>query len=95
MVGCSQSSEQVVELKRFPVDSLEGIPTQSVVQIDQQISSEGNGSLRITATKPTVIQLYEVGDREIDPPSFQTGAWQPLGMRQMKPNDSFCRLEKW
>jgi len=34
MVGCSQSLEQVAELKRFSVDSLEAIITQSAIQID-------------------------------------------------------------
>jgi hypothetical protein len=56
-IGFSQPSEepiepkQVVELKRFPIDSLEGIITRSGVQLDKQISSDGNGSLRITAKK--------------------------------------------
>ena len=49
-----------VELKRFPVDTTEGIITQSSVEIDKQISSDGNGSLRITATEATVVRLFEI-----------------------------------
>jgi hypothetical protein len=62
IVGCSKPSKQVVELKRFPVDSMEEIITQSGVQIDKAVSSDGKGSFRITATEPTVVRLFEVGD---------------------------------
>lgn len=66
IVGCSKPSRQVTELKRFSVDNLEEIITLSDVQIDKQISSDGNGSLRITVTKPTVIRLFEIGDIDIE-----------------------------
>jgi hypothetical protein len=57
---------EATELKRFPVDNLEGIIRQSGVQLDRQISSDGNGSLRINATEPTVIRLFETGDIDIE-----------------------------
>ena len=67
VVGCGQKeSEQVTELRHFPVDNTEGIITQSGVQIDKQISADGNGSLRITATEPTVVRLFEVGDIDVE-----------------------------
>ncbi|MFZ3091188.1 MAG: hypothetical protein WA240_11275 [Nitrospirota bacterium] len=66
IAGCSKPAQQGSELKRFPIDSLEGIITQSGVQIDKQISSDGNGSLRITAAEPTVIRLFETGDIDIE-----------------------------
>ncbi|MHC4460681.1 MAG: DUF4190 domain-containing protein [Planctomycetota bacterium] len=56
----------ITELKSFPLDSTEGVIAQSGVAIDKQISSDGNGSLRITATKPTVIRLFETGDIDIE-----------------------------
>jgi hypothetical protein len=65
-VACSKSSKHVEELKRFPIDSMRGIITRSGVGIDKDISSDGNGSLRITSTKPTVIRLFEVGDIDIE-----------------------------
>ena len=65
-VGCSQPSKQVVELKQFPIDSMEGIITRSSVEIDRDISSDGNGSLRITSTKPVVIRLFETGDIDVE-----------------------------
>lgn len=65
-VSCSQSSKEVVELKRFPIDSIEGVITRSGVGIDREISSDDNGSLRISSTKPTVIRLFETGDIDIE-----------------------------
>ena len=62
LIGCSKSPQKVIELKRFLIDSLEGIITQSGVQFDKEVSSDGNGSLKITATEPTVVRLFELGD---------------------------------
>jgi hypothetical protein len=66
LVGCSKPSQEVVELKRFPIDSLEGIITQSGVQFDKEVSSDGKGSLKIVATEPTVVRLFELGDIDIE-----------------------------
>jgi len=57
---------KVTELQRFPLDSTEGVITQSGVRIDKQISSDGNGSLRIESTEPTTIRLFETGDIDIE-----------------------------
>ena len=66
VVGCSKPSKQVGELKRFPIDNFEGLITKSGVQIDKEISSDGNGSLRITAKEPIVVRLFEVGDIDLE-----------------------------
>jgi len=66
VIGCTKPSTEVVELKMFPVDNLEGIITQSGVEIDKAVSSDGNGSLKITATEPAVVRLFEVGDIDIE-----------------------------
>ncbi len=55
-----ESARVRIELKRFPVETMEGIITQSGVEIDKQISSDSNGSLRITATEATVVRLFEI-----------------------------------
>jgi len=60
--GCSNRGSTVVELKRYPVESLDGVISKSTVVFDKQISSDGNGSIRITANKPATILLYETGD---------------------------------
>ena len=54
------------ELKHYSLDSTEGVLTQSGVTIDRQISSDGNGSLRIEATEPTTVRLFETGDIDIE-----------------------------
>jgi hypothetical protein len=65
-VSCSKPPQQVSELKRFPIESLEGVIAQSGLQFDKEISSDGNGSLRITATEPTVVRLFELGDIDVE-----------------------------
>lgn len=66
IAGCPKPSEQVVELKRFPLDSLEGVITQSGVELDKDISSDGKGSLRISTAAPTVVRLFELGDIDVE-----------------------------
>jgi len=55
-----ESARVQIELKRFPVDTMEGIIAQAGVEIDKQISSDSNGSLRIIATEATVVPLFEI-----------------------------------
>ena len=66
LASCSKPSPVVVELNRFPIDSLDGIITQSGVQFDKEVSSDGNGSLKITATEPTVVRLFELGNIDVE-----------------------------
>lgn len=74
LVACSQPKEKVkeqaVEIKHFTLDSLEGVITQSGVEVDKEISTDGNGSLRVTATEPTVVRLFETGDIDIEDASL-------------------------
>jgi hypothetical protein len=66
LTNCSKSTSQAVEIKSFPVDNLEGIITQSGVEMDKTVSSDGKGSLRISVAEPTVVRLYEVRDLNIE-----------------------------
>ncbi len=65
-VGCYSSSPRIVELKRFSLDNLQDIIQQTGVEIDKKILAEGEASLRITAEEPTVIELYDGGDLNIE-----------------------------
>ena len=66
-VGCGKKeSKEITELKHFPIDNTERIITQSGVEIDKQISADGNGSLRITAAESTVVRLFETGDIDVE-----------------------------
>jgi hypothetical protein len=60
--GCSKPSGKVMEVKHYPIENLDGVITRTDVAVDKEITSDGNGSLRITANQPTTIRLYETGD---------------------------------
>lgn len=64
--GCARLSNTVTEVKHYPIKSLEGLITRTDVVIDNEITSDGNGSLRITTNKPTTIRLYETGDIDVE-----------------------------
>lgn len=64
--GCSKPSEEVTVLKHFPLDTMEGLITRSDVDIDKEISFDGNGSLRISTVQRTVVRLFEVRDIDIE-----------------------------
>ncbi len=66
VAACSTELQETTDLKHYPIDSLQGIITQSGIQIDEKITSDGNGSLRITTTEPTTVELYETGDIGIE-----------------------------
>ena len=67
--GCTdraQAPAAAVELKRLPLDTATGVLTSSGVAFDPTQSVDGKGSLRITATGPTTVRLYELGDIDVD-----------------------------
>jgi hypothetical protein len=66
LFGCSRQPARVVEIRHFPLDSVQGVITKSVVQIDRDITSDGNGSLRINASGPITIRLFDLGDPGIE-----------------------------
>ena len=55
-----------VVLRQYPLDNIQGLITQSDVSIDRQISSDGNGSLRIETTESTTIRLFETGALDVE-----------------------------
>ena len=59
--GCTKKPEQMVELKKYSLDTLEGVITQSGVEIDQSVSSDGKGSLKVSLSQPTIVHLFETG----------------------------------
>jgi hypothetical protein len=65
-LNCSPAKEEVVELRHLPIDRLEGIISLDSVEFDREVTSDGNGSLRVTAVEPTTVRLYEVADIDID-----------------------------
>jgi hypothetical protein len=55
-----------IELKHFALDSLEGVRATTGVSFDQNISSDGKGSLRVDAAGPMIVPLFEVTDVSIE-----------------------------
>lgn len=64
--ACPAQQNQTVELKRYPLDSLEGIISRTGVELDPAISSDGKGSIRVAAAAPLTVRLYETGDIPVD-----------------------------
>jgi hypothetical protein len=51
-----------MELKRFPLDSLEGVRATTGSSFDSKISADGKGSLRVDAKEPITVPLFEITD---------------------------------
>jgi hypothetical protein len=66
LFGCSTKRDEVREVKHYPLDTLDGIISQSGIALDKDISSDQRGSLRITTESPTTVRLFETGDLSID-----------------------------
>jgi hypothetical protein len=64
--GCSQQQAQLTELKSYAVNDLDGLIAQSNVQLDQNVSNDSMGSLKITVPESTTINLYETGDLDAE-----------------------------
>ena len=64
--SCSKSIEPITQLKHFPIDNIKSIITQTGVEIDSEISSDGHGSLRIAVEESTTVRLFELGDIDIE-----------------------------
>lgn len=66
IAGCSKPATESAEIKRYTLDTLDGVITRSGVEVDKAVSSDGKGSLKITAAAPTVVKLFETGDIDIE-----------------------------
>jgi len=66
ILNCSREKEPAVTLKTYTCDNLEGLISLTDVSIDSSIFSEGSASIKLTATEPRVINLFETGDLEVE-----------------------------
>lgn len=62
----TQQAGEVAIVKNYPLDSTEGVLTTSGVGFDADVSSDGAGSLRIEATQPVIVRLFETGDIDVE-----------------------------
>ena len=68
MSACAsgQAPTAAVELKHFPLDSLEGVRATTGASFDPKISADGKGSLRVDAKEPITVPLFEVTDVSVE-----------------------------
>ena len=64
--SCSRPPKIVSELARYELNSLEGVLTESNVTVDSTVSSDGTASLKIAAPGPTTVNLFELGDVDVE-----------------------------
>jgi len=69
-LACAKQPQPMRVLQGYPLDVKTGIITQSDertrLSIDRNVFAEGTGSLRITATEPITVRLFEVGDVDVE-----------------------------
>lgn len=66
LIVCGKKPAEISELKHFPVDNLDGIIAMSNIEIDKEISSDGNGAIRISVPESTTVRLFEAGNIDIE-----------------------------
>jgi hypothetical protein len=70
LLACTRFARQpagpAVELKHFPLDSLEGVRATKGVAFDSGVSTDGKGSLRVDSDGQLLVPLFEITDVNID-----------------------------
>ena len=66
MMSCSKASRKDLVIKEYSCDGLDGLIRISGIEVDDRVKSEGKASLKISLSEPSVIQLFETGDLDID-----------------------------
>ena len=65
LLSCQVQTEST-ELKFFPIKDLNGIVAQSGIVLDDSVSADSNSSIKIDASKPVVINLFNVIDVRVE-----------------------------
>ena len=65
-ISCSSSVTSEEVLFENSISDLAGVLTQSGVELDTQVTSDGNGSVKIIAEEPTTVRLFEVSEIEAE-----------------------------
>lgn len=65
-LSCSGPDREVKELAGFSCNTLLGLVSQTGVMIDGETTSDGDGSLRVTAEEPTTVRLFVVDDPDVE-----------------------------
>lgn len=65
LISCAKHKKESI-IRQFPLDDMSGVIYKSNAQIDKSVSSDGKGSLRIEATQPITVPIFEINDLKID-----------------------------
>jgi hypothetical protein len=68
VASCSRKASEpsVVVLAQYPIAGALDVLTRDSTAVDNAITSDGNGSLRIHVDTTTTIRLYEAGDLDVE-----------------------------
>lgn len=66
LISCSPPETSEAVLFENPIADLAGVLTRSGVELDTQVTSDGNGSIKIVAGEPTTVRLFEVEGIDAD-----------------------------
>jgi hypothetical protein len=68
LVGCSKKEKAPaeVELAHYPIHCLMGVVAKSGLEFDKEMTCDGDGSIKVVATEPITLRLYETGDVDIE-----------------------------
>lgn len=64
--GCYDSSDVDTRFIRFPVSDSNEVITRSGVEIDREITSDGDGSLAVDTPEPVTIELFKLTENDFD-----------------------------
>jgi hypothetical protein len=65
-LACSPSVTSEEILFENSISDLSGVLTRSGVELDTQVTSDGDGSIKIRADGPTTVRLFEVEGIDVD-----------------------------
>jgi len=66
MCGCTEKAPDTTALVHYPLDSIDEIGAVENVSFDSVVSYDGQGSIKITATDSTVVNLFNISDPDIE-----------------------------
>lgn len=64
--GCGGGEPKEKILAKLPVTSLESVITRTGVELDREVTSDGNGSLRVVTPGPTTVRLFEIENPDVE-----------------------------
>ena len=90
LFACTGGPTEKTTLKRFPIADLDNVLDATVVTLDEQISSDANGSLKAVVAESTVVHLFEVAGLNVENTQLSYRA-----MLRTEELQGQCLLEMW